>query len=219
MFNLIKFSKNRRGEVVMEINPPEISLKKIFKFFAIFLISVFNPIFNFFDSLAENRKLVISAVGLGIGLGLSIVTTQRPDILQAFGSGEKINRLVSVSSLSIPNLNYYSAVNILEEDSLVSNVFSNKIFQLSKFGSLSSVTPIVITSFNQTSLIPLDKVVIGDEVKVRGSNKGAYSFRVVEVKEIEAEYLTQVISRYEKALVMYMPLNVLRTRILVVVAR
>ncbi len=215
---MVKFSKNRKGEMILEITPPSISFKGILKFFLFLLMNIFTPLFNFFDLLAEKRKLVISAVGLGLGLGLSIIVTQRPDILQAVNT-QFCDDKVIVTELSIPRIGLYNQVSPLNTDDLTRTLFNHQLLQLTKFGSLTSSYPVVITNFNPFLSLSLDEVMMGDEVVVTGSNQGRYIFKVVDIREIESEYLPQVTALYSHSLIIYAPLNILRTRILVVIAR
>jgi len=65
----------------------------------------------------------------------------------------------------------------------------------------------------------MEAISIGDEIIVIGKNNGTYKYRVIEIREIEAQYLTNVIDKEENSLIIYKPENLLRTRLFVVVAK
>ncbi|MBU0974274.1 hypothetical protein KKD03_01070 [Patescibacteria group bacterium] len=221
--NIIKVKKLRSGDIVFEFTP-NIShdvVKKLIKGSVRVIYKLFSPIFSFFDKLAERRKLVISSVGLGIGFGLSIIVTQRPDILQAFPVLEYgISVGSEVSVLKINKLNLYETIKIGSLADVYNNVFEDQLIHLEGSGFLGQKTPVVIADLGSTNLLKrLDAISIGDEIVVVGKNNGTYKYRVIEIREIEAQYLTNVIDREENSLIIYKPENLLRTRLFVVVAK
>lgn len=221
--NIIKFKKTRRGDLVCELNPSfsRQAIKALVKSFLRLVLFIFVPIFSFFDRLAEKRKLVVSSVGLGIGLGLSIVVTQRPDALQAFPVLE--NAVIGgaeVALVKIPKLDLYLEVKRDEISSFVENIATDKLVHLQGSGYLGEHKPVVIADLSSRGLLSgFDQMSIGDEIIVEASNKGVYKFRVIETRETEAQYLPHVIAEESNALIIYRSENLLRTRLFIVVAK
>lgn len=220
--NLIKVKKLRSGDVILEITPSfsSLSIKKIVKSFLSLLLIIFLPIFSFFDKLAEKRKLVISSVGLGIGLGLSIIVTQRPDTLQAFPVLAYKNDLgSSVKTLKIPKLNLYVTVKQDSLNSFTENITSDALIHLEGSGFLGQNKPVVIADLSSRSLLnKIENLNIGDEIIAIGKNNGTYRYRIIEIREIEAQYLPQIISRDNNSLVIYKANNLLRTKLFIIVS-
>jgi len=195
--------------------------KSLIKSLVKFVYKLFSPIFGFFDQLAERRKLVISSVGLGIGLGLSIIVTQRPDALQAFPVLEYGKLTGSeVSVIKINKLNIYETVKSGNLTNLYDNVLEDDLIHLEGSGFLGQKNPVVIADLGSKNLLKqMEAISIGDEIIVIGKNNGTYKYRVIEIREIEAQYLTNVIDKEENSLIIYKPENLLRTRLFVVVAK
>ncbi|NCQ65331.1 MAG: hypothetical protein COZ34_02890 [Candidatus Pacebacteria bacterium CG_4_10_14_3_um_filter_34_15] len=221
--NMIKIKKLRSGDMIFELTP-NISrgvAKSLIKSLVKFVYKLFSPIFGFFDQLDERRKLVISSVGLGIGLGLSIIVTQRPDALQAFPVLEYGKLTGSeVSVIKINKLNIYETVKSGNLTNLYDNVLEDDLIHLEGSGFLGQKNPVVIADLGSKNLLKqMEAISIGDEIIVIGKNNGTYKYRVIEIREIEAQYLTNVIDKEENSLIIYKPENLLRTRLFVVVAK
>jgi hypothetical protein len=218
----VKIKKMRSGDVILELTPDfsNFSMKRVVKFFLSLLLKIFLPIFSLFDRLAEKRKLVISSVGLGIGLGLSIIVTQRPDTLQAFPVLVYKNNLgSSVEVLKISKLDLYATVRQASLTSFTENIVSDDLIHLEGSGFLGQNKPVVIADLSSRNLLSeIENLNIGDEIMAVGQNNGTYKYRVIEIREIEAQYLPQVIASKENSLVIYKAKNLLRTQLFIVVS-
>lgn len=214
-------SKNARGEIVFEIHPQNLSIVSLIKGVLAVLLRILLPLFTFFDFLATKRKLVISSVGLGIGLGLSVLVTQRPDALQAFPSlvGTQ-NRNIRAQSVTIPSIDLSTPVTTGNVQDLLENVTLNSLVHDERSAELGNTEPVVIAEVGlQNILSELQAVQIGDEIQVQGSNNGLYRYKVTEIRDMKAEYLPNVIGVTQEALILYKSKNILRTQLYMVIAK
>ncbi len=221
--NLVRIKKLRSGDIIFEFTPyisREI-IKRAIKWGFKLIFKLFSPVFLFFDKLAEKRKLVISSVGFGIGLGLSIIVTQRPDALQAFPILE--NRTIAGAEariIKIPELNLYETIKSGNLTNLSDNIFSDELIHLEGSGFLGQNSPVVVADLGSKNLLKkIEAIKIGAEITVIGKNNGIYRYRVIEIRGIEAEYLTHIIATAENSLIIYKPENLLRTQLFVVIAK
>lgn len=221
--SLFKFKKMRSGDLVLEFTPnvSRETLKSLIKWSFKFIFKIFSPIFYFFDKLAEKRKLVISSVGFGIGLGLSIIVTQRPDTLQAFPVFENISVVgTQAKIIKFPRIGFYELVKGGNLSDITQNVFENELIHVNGSGFLGQKSPVVIADLGTKNLLhSLESVKIGDEVVVIGKNNGTYKYRVIEIREIDSQYLNNVIDQAENSVVIYRSQNLLRTQLYIVVAK
>ena len=103
---------------------------------------------------------------------------------------------------------------------LYDNVLEDDLIHLEGSGFLGQKNPVVIADLGSKNLLKqMEAISIGDEIIVIGKNNGTYKYRVIEIREIEAQYLTNVIDKEENSLIIYKPENLLRTRLFVVVAK
>ncbi len=220
---MIKVKTLKSGDVIFEITPKfsRTFLKNLIKFLVKLIYKLFSPIFSLFDKLAEKKKLVISSVGFGIGLGLSIITTQRPDTLQAFPLMDSFYSLGSqVSELKIPSLDLYETARSGSLLNLSDNLFENQLVHLDNSGKLGQMNPVVIADLGTKNLLEkIEEIRIGSEIIAIGKNKGIYKYKVIEIREVDAEYLPHIVAKEENALILYKANNILRTRLFIVVAR
>ncbi len=219
--SIVSFKKNTAGDVIFEINPQNIRVTSLIKALLSLLLKIFLPVFAFFDFLASKRKLVISSVGLGIGLGLSVLVTQHPDTLQAFPTFTTAdNSKISVQQLVIPRIDFSSNVVSGNVQDLVENVSLEYLIHDERSSELGANFPVVIAQVGlQDILKNLEQVQIGDELIVQGSNFAEYKFRVTEIRDMKAEYLPNVIGVNSESVIVYKSKNLLRTRIYIVIAK
>jgi hypothetical protein len=222
--------KLKTGDLVFEINPQSFGnlflfsrskFEKMIKLFLSLILIIFLPIFSVFDKLAEKRKLVVSSVGLGIGLGLSIIITQRPDVLQAF---PVLDNQISVGAeakyLKIPSIDIYSQVRRDGVDSLTKGIIEDELVHLNGSGFLGGSEPVVIADLSLKKILDnLEKIKIGDEIIIDGSNNGKYRYKVVEIRDTEAQYLQHVITKEVDSIILYKSNNLLRTQLFIVIAK
>lgn len=217
---VINFKRNSAGDLMFEMNPQYIRVTSIIKALLSVFLTITLPVFAFFDFLASKRKLVISSVGLGIGLGLSVLVTQRPDTLQAFPYLATSGTKIAVAQLLIPSIDFSSQV----ISGSVQNIFENAAMEYlihdERSSELGSHLPVVIAQVGvQDILKNLEKVQIGDEVIVYGSNSAEYKFRVTEIRDMKAEFLPNVIGVNSESIILYKSKNTLRTRVYIVIAK
>ena len=219
--SVFSLHKNSHGDLIFEINPQKLSGKLIIKSILSILLKILLPVFSVFDFLASKRKLVISSVGLGIGLGLSVLVTQHPDTLQAFPSLSLANlskiraqRLViSAIDLSVP-------VETGSVQDLLENISLDVLIHDERSADLGNYQPVVISEVGlKTILKDLEKVRIGDEIVIEGSNTAQYLYRVTEIRDMKAEYLPNVIGVNDDSLILYKSKNLVRTQLFIVIAK
>lgn len=217
---IVNFSKNKKGDLVFEFHPHKISAYEVIKQTLTLLLIIFVPFFKFLDFLAERKKLLIVSVGLGIGFGLSVLITQRPDSLQAFPVlGVNRNTQVTIDSISIPSLNFFSTVTSGSMQDVFANVLEDELIHDQRSANLGEGKTIVISSVGAKNILTdLEKLTIGDEILVTGSNTAEYRYKVIEIRDMQAEYLPHVISAHENALILYTATNILRTQLYMVIA-
>jgi len=214
---------SKSKDIILEINFnfSHETLKRIIKGLLGFVFKIFLPLFSFFDKLAEKRKLVISSFGLGIGLGLSIIITQRPDALQAFPN--LVNQMmvgVEVKTIEIPKIDLSLNVRHNSLNSFVENVVSNELIHIDGSGYLGQNKPMVVADLSSKNLLmKIEGMGIGDEIVAIGKNNGTYKYRVIEIRETESQYLPHVIAKEENSLILYKSQNLIRTRVFIIVAK
>lgn len=218
IFNL---SRNAKGDLVFEVNPPIIGITSVIKAFLSLLLKILLPLFSFFDFLASKKKLVISSVGLGIGLGLSVLVTQRPDTLQAFPTlalSDSTN--IYVNRLIIPKIDLSSEVATGNVQDIFENVIIDTLIHDERSSELGGLQPVVVTQVGLADILGnLEDLEIGDEIQVQGTNNAFYLFKIIEIRDMKSEYLPNVIGVNEDSLIVYKSKNVLRTRLYMVIAR
>lgn len=221
---LISLRKNSSGDVIFEINTENITLRAVLKTcikgFLTVLLKLFLPLFSFFDYLASKKKLVISGVGLGIGLGLSVLISVRPDTLQAFptlatAQGDVMATFVTIKSIDLQ---------VPVEPGSVQDVFANAglstLIHDERSAELGSSGVVVIADASVKNIFEnLDSVAIGDIIEVTGTNNGRYTFVVTEIRDMQAEFLPNVIGAQSEAVILYKTKDVLRTQVYMVIAK
>lgn len=218
---IIQLRKNAQGDIIFEINPQSLSATTIIKALFSLLLKVFLPVFAFFDFLATKRKLVISSVGLGIGLGLSVLVTQRPDTLQAFPTLATQNITdIYASRVIISSIDLSTAVTKGNLQDLFDTVSLQGLVHDERSAALGGRHPVVIAEVGFSNILQnLDSVQIGDEIRVVGTNEAVYSYRVTELRDMNSEYLPNVIGVNQDALILYKSKNILRTQLYMVIAQ
>jgi hypothetical protein len=219
--SVISLTKNIKGDLIFEINPQKLSFKILFKSLISLFLKIFLPIFSFFDFLASKRKLVISSVGLGIGLGLSVLVTQHPDTLQAFPSLALSNfSQIRAERLVISSIDLSVPVETGSVQDLIENISLDVLIHDERSADLGSFQPIIISEVGlRTILKDLEKVKIGDEIIIQGSNKAKYLYRVTEIRDISSEYLPNVIGVNDESLILYKSKNLIRTQLFILIAK
>jgi len=219
--SIFSLRKNPKGEIILEFSPEIITFKKVVKGILLILLKVSTPIFSFFDFLASKRKLVISSIGLGIGLGLSVLVTQRPDTIQAFPQLSVVNNFnIRVERIVISSIDLSVNVVTGNVQNLVENIQLGELVHDERSSELGSSNPVVVADVGiKNILVNLESVKIGDEIQIQGSNNATYRFKVSEIRDIKAEYLPNVIGSQEESLILYKSKNVLRTKLYILIAK
>lgn len=219
----INIKKHKSGDLVFELKPINYraGLKALIKLTLTMFLKIFVPFFKILDAMAERRKLVISSVGLGIGLGLSVIITQRPDAIQAFPTLISLEGYrVAVAVLRIPSIDLSVSVEDGHLQDIVENFTTDHVIHEKRSAGLGSKQTIVLADASARNLLPkLEEVTIGNEILLVGENNGTYNYRVTEVRSISAEYLPTVIADSDNALIIYKSNNLFRTHLHIVIAR
>jgi hypothetical protein len=218
--NILKLHKNSHGDIIFEFNPQNFSITGLIKIFLNLILNIFLPIFAFFDFLASRKKLVISAVGLGIGLGLSVLVTQQPDSLQAFPALITSNAQVRAKRLVISSIDLSSTVEVGNIQDLIGNATQNSLVHDERSAQIGDQEPVVIAEVGVPKILDqLHQVAIGDEIQVYGTNNAIYKYRVTEIRDMKAEYLPNVIGAHQESVIIYKPSNLFRTQLYMVIAK
>lgn len=220
-YKIINLSKNAKGELIFEFLPENITVTSIIKGFFVILLKITAPMFRFFDFLASKKKLVISAVGLGIGLGLSVLVTQRPDAIQAFPELVGVtDSQVRASQLIISSIDLSAPVVTGSVQDLIKNAGLSELIHDERSANLGGQTPVVISDVSIKNILSdLESVKIGDTVLITGSNSAQYTYKVTEIRDMKAEYLPNVIGANAESLILYKAKNLLRTQLYMLIAK
>lgn len=221
---VFSLSKNKKNELIFEFSLSNISIrggiKRLIKILLSFIVWFFIPIFSFFDFLAQKKQLVLASVGLGIGLGLSVLISQRPDALFAFPHSATNSLVISVARLTIPGIDLSVPVGLGNVQELVHTFSDSGIIHDERTSGLENQGVVVLTEVGFSGVLDnLESVGIGDEIVLEGSNTAKYIFRVTEIRNMEAEYLPNVIGLYDDAVVIYKPLDLFRSQLYIVIAQ
>lgn len=217
----MSLTKNSKGELIFEVNPEAITAFSIIKGVFALLLKIFLPIFSIFDFLASRRKLVISSIGLGIGLGISVLVTQRPDTIQAFPDFSIQNtQTIRVQRVIIPSIDLSAPVVTGSVQDLIENINLSELVHDNRSAGLGSHQPVVIADVGvKNILVNLELIKIGDDVTIQGTNNANYNYRVIEIRDMKAEYLPNVIGAQDETLIIYKAKNIFRTQLYMVIAK
>ena len=221
---IIFLSKNAQGDLILEIQPDNFSVRGIVKFsirlFLTILIKVTFPLFSFLNLLATRKKLVISSIGLGIGLGISVLITQRPDTLQAFPTLLSSSTAeIRASRVTVTSIDLSIAVVTGSVQDLVENISIDTLIHDDRSADLGARGPVVIADVGISNILEnLEKVSIGDTLEIQGSNSATYKYTVTEIRDMQAEYLPNVVGAYQDVVILYKAKNLLRTQLYMVIA-
>lgn len=216
--------KSAQGDLILEIKPENFSvrgvLKAAVKLVLSSLITITFPIFAFLDALASRKKLVISSIGLGVGLGLSVLITQRPDALQAFPDLATESTVeIRAARVVIPSIDLSTSVTTGSLQDLLKNSTIDTLIHDDRSAAVGSSGPVVIADVGVTNILEnLEQVTIGDVVEVKGTNNATYNYRVTEIRDMKAEYLPNVVGAYQNVLILYKANNLFRTQLHIVIA-
>lgn len=221
---LISLRKNSSGDVIFEINPENITFRAVFKVFVkgllTLLLKLFLPLFSFFDYLASKKKLVISSVGLGIGLGLSVLISVRPDTLQAFPTRATAGADITAKSVTIESIDLQVSVERGSVQDLIANARLSAVIHDERSAGLGGSGVVVIADASIQNIFEnLELVALGDTIELTGTNNGRYTYVVTEIRDMQAEFLPNVIGAQSEAVILYKTKDLLRTQVYMVIAK
>lgn len=221
--SFVSVYKNAKNELVIEFQPQDLSLRKFLKFviksFLSLLVKIFTPIFAILDFLATKKQLVLSSVGLGIGLALSVLISQRPDALFAFPPMVDRKPQVYTQKMEIEKIDLSVPVELGTVQDILQTFSSSGLVHDERSAGLSSGVSVIFDTGVGDSLEQFDKVRIGDRIELTGTNEAKYIYSVTEIRTVDSEYLPNVVGLYDEAVIIYKPLNLLRTRLYIVIAQ
>lgn len=217
----LKLHKNIQGDIIFEFNPQNITIISVIKVLLLLFLKIFIPLFSFFDFLAARKKLVISSVGFGIGLGLSVLVTQHPDMLQAFPTlSETEKQMIYAQHIRISTIDLSAAVTQGNVQDLLENISVHSLIHDERSAELGGSYPVVIAEVGVDPILKnLGQVKIGDTIIITGSNAAEYYYTVTEIRDMRAEYLPNVVGVNTNALILYKSKNILRTQLLMIIAK
>lgn len=217
----VKLHKNTKGDIIFEFNPHTFTITSLIRIVLTLLLKIFLPLFALIDFLASKKKLVISSVGLGIGLGLSVLVTQHPDTLQAFPTlNEAEKQSIYVQQIRIPSIDLFTPVERGNVQDVLENVSIHSLVHDERSAELGGSYPVVVAEVGLDAILKnLEQVQIGDNIVVQGSNEAEYHFTVTEIRDMKAEYLPNVVGVNTNALILYKSKNALRTQLFMVIAK
>lgn len=218
---VLTIRKNAQGEIILEVQPRNIRLKSLVKGFLSVLVAICIPVFSFFESLAVRKRLVVTSVGLGIGLGFSVLVTQHPDTLQAFPViPATYTTPIRATRVTIPSIDLDSKVVTGTVQEVWESFTLESLVHDERSSELGGSTSVVIAEVGLSGILTdLESVALGDTIEVRGSNSALYRYTVTEIRDIRAEHIGSVIDTGANSLVLYKAKNMLRSQLYMLIAQ
>jgi hypothetical protein len=157
------------------------------------------------DQITQHRAVFIAVAGIGLGLGLSLTVFQQPATINADTELVHINQANRVEARELRLPTHKVATRI---------IWDERSAGLGETGA-------VLVEVKATHPISADvqKLSLGENIQVIGSNNGIYSFTVVETRELPASELNTVVQQNTETVVVYTPSTVLSTNVFIVIAR
>lgn len=214
----IFYKRNPRGEIIINVNGA--AAKNFFRW--VFIASVIKPLVGLIELLytslnyISNRKpLVIISAGLGLGFGMGLVIFQRP--MTTLASPLPIQRYaseVTIKTVAVGGTEFEVSGTAAETSPLASITHLETSAGVHQAG-----TSVLAVGWRHEAKPYLLSTTLNDPIQVIGSNNGRYSYRIVEIKEVENNVLPTLFTQNGRALVLYTPTNLLHTKFLVIVAK
>lgn len=213
----IFYKKNQTGDVIINLN---LSAARDFLWYGLVkmvvkpAVSVINLLYTSLNFASAHRPALFILSGLGFGFGLGLVVFQRPMSTLASPLPMRVSQAsVTVQQLEIGNVSFEVSLSDAGSDETTIQQLATSA-PLGKEGSL-----VLHLGWRSEATTYLENATLNDPLIVIGSNNGRYSYRVVEIKEVDNEMLSTLFNQTGKALVIYAPTNLLHTKYLVVIAR
>ena len=213
--------RDKNGDLTIEFDLKNFSPKEVVRALLRFFVWFFTPVGLFFEQNAHKKQWLIATIGLGLGVALSIIVTQRPDGLQAFPQSAQFTTGGSLpQAIRIPAIDVYASVETREVRQLVS-FQSRKIAIHDKRSAQIGSGGITLISDAWPSALfdKLAQLELGDLIFVLGVHQAEYQYSVIEVRNISTEHLPALLALHSNALFVYTAANPLETELHVVVAR
>lgn len=174
---------------------------------------LFHIAYNFVAWLDSVYVLFAAVIGLGFGLGISLVVFQTPP--QSLASAEIIQTEKGIPVDQISITDNKGQIRLQERVCVESCAVREHIASV----GLGKSAAVVLESLNGDVLSTLQETHLGDELVLKGSNNGKYRYTVVETREINSDSLNVVISLQNSGVVLAGKKGLLGQKSVVVVAR
>ncbi len=161
-------------------------------------------------------RWLLALAGLGLGFGFTIIVGQRPVNSWASAQPTSDDQAITVAKVSLPHL--LTEIKVEQNEKLQPACLSDRAQLLG--GSLTNFNQAIVISgctrspvFNQ-----LEKLNLGDEIILVGSNRGRYHYQVIEIKEVRSDDLS-LLTQDKAAVVLFTPTDLFATQLFAVVAK
>jgi len=180
---------------------------------------MFKIIYSLFVALPSFRWVLISATGLGLGLGMSLIVFQNPQTSFASPVTYEIQKLkpdVFVSSLKINNQSLDEKVDYFKTETPKAKI---KVYETDQSEGLG-ISKLAILAVKDKNLVKnLERVLLGEKILLVGSNNGLYVFTAIETRIISKADLNQIISFYDDGIIIYGQKSWLNDEVVLVVGK
>lgn len=213
----IFYKRNLQGEIIINVNSH--AIKIFFRWLVMVglvkpLVGLINVLYASIDTVSHHKPLLFILAGIGIGFGMGIVVFQRPVVSLASPFPVYAQPTsVTADQLQIGGVSFRTQVPIGEN-----NLASISHLETSA-GLHQNGTAVLVIGWRSEARTYLQNATIADLIQVIGSNNGRYTYRIVEIKEVDNELLPTLFNQNGRALVLYTPANLLQTKHLVIIAK
>lgn len=205
----------------IEIDLSTDAVKKAIRWLLKLVVAIVVPPLSLLEKAGVHKRPVLVGLGLGLGFVFSILTTQRPDILQAFpAAAQNVGIVVQPQVLWVSRIDWHADISSQSvNEALLGRVVESLLLDPRSAGLGTQGNIVVFDNPIGGAEKHLAQLKIGDEVVVRASNTAEYRYSITEIRQIQAEYLPHIFNMHSDALYLYAARNPLRTQLLVLVAK
>lgn len=213
----IFYKRNQRGEIIINVNSG--AFQNFIRWLLIIslvkpLVGLINLLYASIDTVSRHKPSLFILAGLGMGFGMGLVVFQRPTVTLA----SPLPVSAQPSSVTIDQLELGGVTFAVEAPGETTTLNSISFLETSA-GVHQQGTSVLAMGWRSEARTYLSHATLSDMIQVVGSNNGRYSYRIVEIKEVESDGLPALFSQNGRALVIYTPINLLQTKYLVLIAK
>lgn len=180
---MFETQRNRKGELVLEINFPSLSFGNLKRF--------------------ASRLYLVLIAGLGLGIGLGIMIAFMPTPIKA-NLNSSLNRGLEIERIKSPQLGINTPVKSGQAQFLPLISLEAPAIHLESSGGIGRGKTAVIQGVNQdNSLNNLSQAKLGDEIFILGSNQGWYRYRIVSTKQVDLDKLAETFIQRRESVILF----------------